>query len=212
MTSLLEWLENTWLSTTLRDSPNVFLYPTILAFHTLGLAFLVGISSAISLRILGVAPSVPLAPLKKFFPIMWLGFLVNATSGVLLLIIEPTKFLTMLDFYIKLLAIAGAVISIRLLYTSRFRHPATVDTEPLATRDKLLAGTILILWGTAITAGRLTAYDSATIQWQTAVATLGVAGVMLVVGAVAVRLYGWIRSARSGHADVAPSHREAMLR
>jgi hypothetical protein len=202
MTSLLAWLESTWLSTTLRDSPNVFLYPTILAFHTLGLAFFVGISSAIALRILGVAPSVPLAPLKKFYPIMWLGFFFNAVSGVLLLVIEPTKFLTMLDFYVKLLAIAGAVYCNRLLYVRRFRHPATVDPEPLPASDKLLAVAILILWGMSITAGRLTAYDSANVQWQTAVGTLGVTVVMLVAGYVAVRLFGWIRSAIWGHADV----------
>jgi hypothetical protein len=97
MTSLLDALENTWLSTTLRDSPNVFLYPTILAFHTLGLAFFVGISSAIALRILGVAPGLPLAPFRKFYPVMWLGFFFNAVSGLLLLVIEPTKFLTMVE-------------------------------------------------------------------------------------------------------------------
>ena len=67
-----------------------------------GLAFFVGISSAIALRILGVAPGLPLAPFRKLYPVMWLGFFFNAVSGVLLLIIEPTKFLTMVDFYIKL--------------------------------------------------------------------------------------------------------------
>ena len=82
MTSWLDALENTWLSTTLRDSPNVFLYPTILAFHTLGLAFFVGISSAIALRIFGVAPGLPLAPFKKLYPVMWLGFFFNAVSGL----------------------------------------------------------------------------------------------------------------------------------
>src|SRR4051812_10104573 len=102
MRPMLDALENTWLSTMLRDSPNVFLYPTILAFHTLGLAFFVGISTAIALRILGVAPDIPLAPFKKLYPLMWLGFFFNAVSGLLLLIIEPTKFLTMVDFYIKL--------------------------------------------------------------------------------------------------------------
>src|SRR4051794_36726685 len=139
MTALLQQLENTWLSTTLRDSPNVFLYPTILAFHTLGLAFFVGISSAIALRILGVAPTVPLAPLKKFYPIMWVGFFFNAVSGVLLLVIEPTKFLTMVDFYIKLLAIAAAVYCNRLLYLRRFRHAAPIDPHPMSAADKRLA-------------------------------------------------------------------------
>jgi hypothetical protein len=194
MTTLLAWLENTWLSTTLRDSPNVFLYPTILAFHTLGLAFFVGISSAIALRILGVAPGLPLAPLKKFYPIMWIGFFFNAVSGLLLLVIEPTKFLTMLDFYVKLLAIAGAVYCNRLLYLRVFRHPARVDPDPLPATDKILALGILILWATAITAGRLTAYDDANAQRQTALATLIVAMALLVVGYAAVRLVGWIRS------------------
>src|SRR4051812_42276432 len=159
MTLFLQWLESTWLSTTLRDSPNIFLYPTILAFHTLGLAFFVGISSAIALRILGVAPGVPLAPLRKFYPLMWIGFLFNAVSGLLLLIIEPAKFLTMIDFYVKLTAIAGAVYANRLLYLRYFHRPAAIEPTTIPTRDRVLAVMILVLWGAAITAGRLTAYD-----------------------------------------------------
>jgi hypothetical protein len=194
MTSLLDALEHTWLSTTLRDSPNVFLYPTILAFHTLGLAFFVGISSAIALRILGVAPGVPLAPFRKLYPIMWIGFFVNAVSGVLLLVIEPTKFLTMVDFYIKLLAIAGAVYCNRLLYLRRFQHPSAVDPDPLPAADKWLAGGILFLWAASITAGRLTAYDDAYTQWKTAVGTATVSAVLLTGGYVSVRLWGWFRA------------------
>ena len=212
MTPVLEWLESTWLSTTLRDSPNVFLYPTILAFHTLGLAFFVGISSAIALRILGVGRIVPLAPLKTFYPIMWIGFFFNAVSGLLLLIIEPTKFLTMVDFYIKLLAIAGAVYCNRWLYLTRFRHPANADAR-ISARDKTMAVAILFLWAAAITAGRLTAYDDAHAQRQTALATLVVSGVMLVVGFIVVRLFGWIRTALKGDATtVVPSHGNATVR
>jgi hypothetical protein len=212
MTSVLSWLESTWLSTTLRDSPNVFVYPTVLAFHTLGLAFLVGISSAISLRILGFAPGMPLGPLKKFVPVMWLGFVVNALSGILLLLIEPTKFLTMLDFYIKLVAIAGAAVCSRLLYQRRFRNPAKPDTAPLMAPDKFLAIAVLVLWGAAITAGRLTAYDNVKVQRATAIATLEVAIVMLIGGFVAMRLFRPIRSLFSGRASVAPQLREGMLK
>lgn len=190
---LLEWIEGTWLSTALRDSPNVFLYPTILAFHTLGLAFLVGISSAISLRILGVAPSLPLAPLKKFFPVMWVGFWLNAASGLLLLLVEPTKFLTMLDFYLKLLAIAGAVVSMRMLYVNVFRdvsRAAPSGTTPVTTGSKILASTALTLWVAAITAGRLTAYDTVQAQQQTALATLVVSILMLLAFYIVARLFG----------------------
>ena len=199
MTPFLEWLEQTPVSTTLRDSPNIFLYPTILAFHTLGLAFFVGISSAIALRILGVAPGLALPPFRKFYPVMWTGFFFNAVSGVLLLIIEPTKFLTMVDFYIKLLAIAGAVACNRWLYVTRFVNPAAADA-PIVRRDKIVAAAILVLWAAAITAGRLTAYDSASTQWQTALGTLIVSAGLLVGGYVAVRLYGRLRRAVAGHA------------
>lgn len=189
----LDALENTSLSTMLRDSPNVFLYPTILAFHTLGLAFFVGISSAIALRILGVAPGLPLAPFRKFYPAMWLGFFFNAVSGVLLLVIEPTKFLTMVDFYIKLLAIAGAVYCNRLLYLRRFRNPAAVDPHPLPAGDRVLAVVILLLWGAAITAGRLTAYDDVHAQQQTALGTLAVTLVLLAGGFLSVKAWKLVR-------------------
>jgi hypothetical protein len=194
MAPFLEWLERTPLSTTLRDSPNVFLYPTILAFHTLGLAFFVGISSAIGLRILGVAPGLPMAPFRKFYPVMWLGFFLNAVSGVLLLLIEPTKFLTMVDFYIKLLTIAAAVYCNRQLYVRRFRDPATAGA-PISAGERAIAFAILVLWAAAITAGRLTAYDDANTQWQTALGTLVTAAVLGVGGYIAITLYRWIRAA-----------------
>jgi len=193
MTPFLEWLESTWLSTTLRDSPNVFLYPTILAFHTLGLAFFVGISSAIALRILGVAPEVPLAPFRKLYPVMWIGFAFNAVSGLLLLVIEPTKFLTMFDFYVKLVAIAGAVYCNRVLYLRRFRTPAAVDPNPLPRADRILAAVILVLWAVSITAGRLTAYDDAFVQRQTALGTLIVSAVLLAGGYAALMLWRVVR-------------------
>jgi len=185
----LEWLEQTSLSTTLRDSPNVFLYPTILAFHTLGLAFFVGISSAIALRVLGVAQALPLAPFRKFYPVMWLGFLLNAVSGTLLLLIEPTKFLTMVDFYVKLVAIAGAVLCNRLLYVRHFRTPAPVDPHPLPRRDRAIAVATLFFWAAAITAGRLTAYDDPHAQWQTALGTAIVTAALFAAGFVSVRIW-----------------------
>jgi hypothetical protein len=54
---------------------------------------------------------------------------------------------------------------------------------------------VLLLWAAAITAGRLTAYDDANAQWQTAVGTLIVTTVLVAVGCVGVKLYGWIRAA-----------------
>jgi hypothetical protein len=50
---LFHWIEGTGFSTWVRESPSLFAYLTILFFHTVGLAFLVGPSIAIVARVLG---------------------------------------------------------------------------------------------------------------------------------------------------------------
>ena len=53
--------------------------------------------------------------------------------------------------------------------------------RPVIATEKRLAAVILFLWGAAITAGRLTAYDDAHAQSQTALGTLVVTAVLLAV-------------------------------
>lgn len=193
MMSFLASIENSGWATWVREANTVFAYATVLALHTFGLAFLVGISVGISLRTLGFARSLPLAPLAGFFPLMWLGFWVNAASGVVLFLIDARSFLANPDFYIKMLAIAVAVRSLRLLQTNVFRDPASLDARPM--QGKILAGTVLTSWAVAITAGRLTAYDG-FIQRQTAAAVLVLTVVILVARYVAARLLAWNKSTR----------------
>jgi hypothetical protein len=81
MMELLASIENSGFATWVREAPSVLAYPTVLALHTFGMAFLVGTNAAIDLRILGVAPGLPLAPMERFFRVMLLGFWVNAVSG-----------------------------------------------------------------------------------------------------------------------------------
>ena len=186
---ILEFLENNGLAIWLRESPSVLAYPTLLAFHTFGMAFLVGTSTAIALRLLGFASSVPLAPLRSFFPVIWLGFSMSAVSGALLLMIDATRFLTMPAFYIKILAVVAAVTIVRLLRTRVFSDRASVDTGLVPRKDQVLAGAVLISWTVAITAGRVTAYLPLT-GWKTAAAVLILTAVLLVGGYIAVRLWG----------------------
>ncbi len=185
---ILEFLENNGLAIWLRESPSILAYPTLLAFHTFGMAFLVGTSTAIALRLLGFASSVPLAPLRKFFPVMWLGFAISVVSGALLLMLDAKQFLTMPAFYIKMLAIAAALTIMRLLRTRVFSDEASVDTGPVPRKAPVLAGAVLISWAIAIAAGRVTAYLP-FVGWQTAVAVLILTAVLLVGGYIAVCLW-----------------------
>src|SRR5438874_875164 len=111
----LRSIEQSGFSTWIRESPSVWAYPTVLFLHTLGLGFLVGSSMVIDLRVLGFSRELPLEPMKKFFPIMYAGFWVNALSGLVLLMIDATSMLTNTLFYIKIGFIALAVLSGRLI-------------------------------------------------------------------------------------------------
>lgn len=135
------WLEATWLSTWIRESTSVWAFPAILSLHTIGMGFSAGFSAAIDLRVLGFAPFVPLAELRRFLLVMWIGFWVSAVSGVLLLIAYPTKAFTNPVFYVKL-----SFIALALIFQTRSRM------------SKALAAYSLVSWTGAITAGRLLAY------------------------------------------------------
>ena len=115
MFEILESIENSGFSTWIRETPTVFGYSTILALHTFGMAFLVGLSGVIAVRVLGGAPSLPLAPLERFFPLIIIGFWVNALTGIVLTALSARSFLANLDFYIKLVAIAAAIVCLRRL-------------------------------------------------------------------------------------------------
>jgi len=153
----LQTLEDTGFSTWLRESESPFAFYFILLFHTFGLAILVGANMIVDLRLLGVARAMPLAPLKKLFPIMWTGFAMNAVTGVLLVMAYPTKSLTNPDFYIKLTIIGFAIWVMSRLKNRVFGDPSLSEAE-MAARGAALARWSLFLWFSAIAAGRLLAY------------------------------------------------------
>lgn len=150
-------LEENWLSVWVREAETLLAFPTIIALHALGMGLLVGSSVAMALRVLGFARGIPLAVLDSLFPVMVIGFVVNAISGLLLLLAYPTKALTNPLFYAKLVLIALATVSIRILW-KRLSGGQAVLPEQLPSKLKMLAVFSLALWAAAIAAGRLLAY------------------------------------------------------
>src|ERR1044071_4147201 len=128
------------------------------------MACLVGASAVIDLRILGVARDLPLAPLKGLYGIIWAGFWIQVASGTLLLIAYPTKALTNPDFYLKLTLIGLAIATMQMLKTRVFSDQ-TMSESAMMMKGKTLATWSLILWGGAVTAGRLLAYTYSYIKY-----------------------------------------------
>ena len=152
----LVWLENTALSQWVVGSESMLAFPGILALHAIGMGLAAGLAAVLDLRILGVASGVPLVEFRRFQPVLWGGFWLNAVSGVLLLVGYPTKALTNPVFYLKLLLIAVAMV----IFVRIDRVIRSSDSSAPATAQQLrrLAVTSLVCWGGAITAGRFLAY------------------------------------------------------
>src|SRR2546425_1800552 len=146
---LLQTIEESGLSTWLRESESPFAFYFVLLFHTFGLALLVGANAVIDLRLLGIERDIPLTPLKRLFAIMWLGFAINAVSGVLLLIAYPTKALTNPVFYIKLTLIGFAVWVMTKLQS--ILDDSTLNESAMVGLGRTLAKWSLALWIGVIT-------------------------------------------------------------
>ena len=151
------WIESSALSTWTRESTSVFAFPTFLAVHAIGMAFVAGMNAAINLRILGVAPGVPLTEMKRFLPLIWVGVWLSAASGLILLIAYPTKALTNPFFWAKLIFVALGIVQLRVIGTGVLRN-ANLDTHPVPRRGRLLAAASTACWVGAIVTGRFLAY------------------------------------------------------
>ena len=121
------------------------------------MGLLVGASVLIGLRILGLAPDLPLAPLQRFYRFIWVGFWIQVASGLLLLIGYPTKALTNPLFYVKLTLIGLALTSMQMLRNRVFAD-ATLSEAAMMAKGRVFAASALIFWVAAVTAGRLLAY------------------------------------------------------
>ena len=154
---IFKTIEESGISTWIRDSPSFFAYWFILSFHALGMGLLVGASVVIDLRILGVARDLPLAPLKGLYGIMWAGFWIQVASGSLLLVAYPTKAFTNPDFYIKLTLIGLAVGAMHKL-NKRVFSDSSLSESGMMMKGRALAVWSLVFWTGAVTAGRLLAY------------------------------------------------------
>ena len=157
--AFLDTIEQTRVSLWLRESESVFGFYFVLLFHTFGLSMLVGASAVLDLRILGVAPDLPLKSLKWLFRTIWVGFAINVTTGLLLVLAYPTKAFTNPVFYIKLSLVAIGLITMQKI-KARVFDDSVLSEVAVAPRARSMAIWSLLVWTGALTAGRLLAYTA----------------------------------------------------
>jgi hypothetical protein len=153
---MLDTLSNSAFSEWLLQSNSIWAYPTVLTLHTFGMMVLAGSAAVIDLRLLGFGRAIPLRALGTLFTVTWYAFALNAVTGTMLFIADANKRGTDPYFGLKMVLIVlglTTVVMIRRVIASAGDEPTIVPGSA-----RLLAIASLVLWGGAITAGRLLAY------------------------------------------------------
>jgi hypothetical protein len=161
--SFLNWLEGLPLSEWVAQSE--IGYPSMLSIHSIGMAAVVGLLLMLDLRVLGVAPMIPLSAFRRFMPFAWVGFGLNLISGVLLFNATAHRLLDNWPFLSKMacIVVAGGVTwllwrEIKAKGLDRTELGGGSAAVTISTTAKALAVASILLWLLAITFGRLIAY------------------------------------------------------
>jgi hypothetical protein len=150
------------------------------------MAFLIGLNSVIALHVLNAVPQLPLKPLKGLQPLIAVGFWVNAITGLILTSLAIHSLLRNWDFYVKLGAIALAIVALQKMRRYAFGDTNVPNDAAASPRARFWAGAMLLFWGLAVLGGRLTAYAT-NIRIETARAVLVAVVLLLLVARYLVR-------------------------
>jgi hypothetical protein len=159
---ILDWLEGLPLSEWVAQSEVG--YPLLLSIHSIGMAAVAGLMLVLDLRVLGVAPQIPISAFRRFMPIAWAGFGLNLISGVLLFNATAVRLVKNWPFLSKMACICAAGVVTWMLWRAlKGQGLDRAETEGGATvavagQTKALASLSIVLWLLAILFGRLIAY------------------------------------------------------
>ena len=155
--NFLGWLQNTPVAIFVAET--LWAYPLLETLHTLGMAMLLGSLGLINLRVLGYKSALSLIGTRDLLPIAWLGFTINAASGLLLFTSDAISFFSSNTFRVKiaLIVLAGinAAILSRRIYGDGDNAAGSNGGEATT---RLLAGSSLAFWVVAVICGRIYAY------------------------------------------------------
>jgi hypothetical protein len=153
----LEWLGQSSLGVWVSESG--YGYYLLLAGHAIGMAIVVGTAFMLCARVLGFRKSVPIDIFDRLFQLAWIGFALNALTGVGLFAANGKNLVQNAPFLWKLTFIAlGGIALWFLARTLETDQPQLAATGEASGRAKVIATLTLACWTAAIIAGRIIAY------------------------------------------------------
>src|SRR5215831_16446718 len=161
MSDFLVSLESTTVSLFIRESSSILGFPTILTTHTFGYCFILATNAIVCARMLGFAKSIPFKPLRRLFPVMWVGLILTVITGLLLVMAAAEKRVPNPILWFKMILLAVATPIMWKFQMKVFDDPS-VDEHNVPPSARTMAACQLALWILIMISGRLIPY-SATI-------------------------------------------------
>jgi hypothetical protein len=157
--AVCQWLEQTSIGTVIRES--LWLFPVIETVHIFGIILLVGGTSILDLRLMGLTfrDEAVSKLARRFLPWAWAGFIIQVTTGLLMFSSEATKMYVNRAFQVKMLLIVAAGVNALVFHSLAYQSVGKWDKDPVAPMSARVAGLISILfWFGIVAMGRWIAY------------------------------------------------------
>jgi OmpA-OmpF porin, OOP family len=155
---MLAWLEHSPFSVWAKGD-SLWGWPALLTVHVLGTALIIGLIVIIHLRLLGLFDTIAYTSLKRLFPALWVGFVVQLLTGVALWVTKATLYTIDVAFVLKVvLVVAGFVLTL-VLYRAVTQKAVSwaADTAAVPRRFAFVAPSLLV-WCAVVILSRLTAF------------------------------------------------------
>ena len=158
MAEFFQWLHYTWFSTSIRES--LWLFPILYTLHIFGVVILVGATSALDLRMLGlVMRTEPVADTADLLlPWAKAGFAAQLVTGTFLFIAQPADLWHNVAFLLKMLTVLLAGLNVLVFHLTAYRNVRRWPNDSTPAGAKLSAIFSLTCWFGIVAISRLIAF------------------------------------------------------
>jgi len=159
MFEFCQWLENSTWATAIHQS--LWLFPLIETAHLFGVILLVGATSVLDLRLMGLTmEGEPVSKTaRRLLPWAWAGLTVQAVTGFCLFSSEATRCWENKAFRLKMIMIVLAGLNAFIFHQTVYRRVSNWDEARVTPMGaKFAGGCSILLWFGIVAAGRWIAF------------------------------------------------------
>jgi hypothetical protein len=159
MFAFCQWLENSQFGTAIHQS--LWLFPMIETVHLFGIVLLVGATSALDLRLIGLTMKAePVSRIAgRLLPWAWAGLTTQVLTGFCLFASEATRCWENTAFRLKMVMLVLAGLNALIFHQTVCRRMASWDVAPATPVGAKVAGCCsILLWFGIVAAGRWIAF------------------------------------------------------